>query len=103
MIFPAMFPTAAPAPAAATLPTFVAVWFIARLAWLTPPAMMIQLATVGMVKYPNIPMIKKMMYTVFELSGMKVGSLIASMSRVSISTWMRASTELNRSLTGSHM
>ena len=31
--------------------------------------MMIQLATVGMVKYPNIPMIKKMMYTVFELSG----------------------------------
>ncbi len=43
-------------------PSF-AVWFIARLAWLTPPAMMIQLATVGMVKYPNIPMIKKMMYT----------------------------------------
>ena len=39
--------------------TFVAVWFIARLAWLTPPAMMIQLATVGMVKYPNIPMIKR--------------------------------------------
>lgn len=48
MIFPAMFPTAAPAPAAATLPTLFAVWFIARLAWLTPPAMMIQLATVGM-------------------------------------------------------
>ena len=65
--------------------------------------MIIQLETVGIVKYPNIPMIKKMMYTVFELSGMKVGSLIASMSRVSISTWMRASTELNRSLTGSHM
>lgn len=54
-----MFPTAAPAPAAATLPTLFAVWFIARLAWLTPPAMMIQLATVGMVKYPNIPMIKR--------------------------------------------
>ena len=61
MIRPAILPTAAPVPAAVTLPIFVAVWFIARLAWLTPPAMIIQLETVGIVKYPNIPMIKNMM------------------------------------------
>ena len=48
--------------------------------------MMIQFATVGIVKYPNIPIIRNTMYTVFVLSGIKVGSLIASMSLVSIST-----------------
>lgn len=48
--------------------------------------MMIQFATVGIVKYPNIPIIRNTMYTVLLLSGMKVGSLIASISLVSINT-----------------
>ncbi|MNG10069.1 hypothetical protein D3C84_935190 [compost metagenome] len=62
---------------------------------------MIQPVTVGMVKYPTIPIIIKMIYTVFEVSGMKVGSDSISISRSNIRDCIRASIELKRSATGS--
>ena len=63
---------------------------------------MIHVDTVGMVKYPTMAISMKMMYAEPLMSGTKEGSPSEAMSFSIISTWMRASTELNRSDMGSH-
>jgi len=52
---PAMLPAAEPAPAPAIFPDFMAVWWMLREKFPAPPAWIIQPVTVGMVKYPTMP------------------------------------------------
>ena len=56
-----MLPTVAPAAAPVTPPARLAVELMLRLYDPMPPALIIQLATVGMVKYPIIPIIINIM------------------------------------------
>ena len=66
---PPMFPTVEPAPAPAMFPAFIAVVFTLRVKFPAPPAWITQPVTVGIVKYPMMPIIIKMMYTVLLVSG----------------------------------
>src|SRR5690606_41613527 len=91
-----MFPAADPAPAPARFPAFIAVWLTLRVKFPAPPAWIIHPVTVGIVKYLTIPMIIKLIYTVFEVSGIMVGSDNICMSSYYINYRFLVCIEINR-------